>query len=222
MTDIAKRVKALRLLRDIFMLTFIVGACSLILMVILLPLSSGTAQIPDALGVFIFVLDTIFTVLKLAAIVLFAITLILTIPINKECRLAFWCGVVAALCAILSGIFQYTLQSRMASYVLSMVCTLALVASIFLLVDGIFDQKARSTTIFYLMCVGIFLMVLAAVFEFIAFGAGLSHDVTSTFYLVSLIGYFLGHLIVFLSLNKGYRLVKTDKEVAAAQEQETK
>lgn len=220
MTDIAKRVRALRLLRDVFMLSFIVGACSLVLLAITLPLGINEVNVPAGIGMTIVVFETIFDVLRLVAIVLFALALILTIQINKECRIAFWLGIVAGVLAIIAGVFQYSMESRVSGYVLGMISTILLALAVYALVDGIFEKQARGTSLFALNCVGIGLMILAAIAEFVAVIAGLPHDVASSLYLISIIFYFLGNLIVFLCLNKTYKTIKGDKEIALAEQKE--
>ena len=207
MTDIPKRVRALRLLRVIFLIYFIVSILSLFITALVLSLS-GNETIPDGVAITTSVLMSIFGILRFVGMVAFAVTLIITMVINKQCLAAFWFGLAAGLMAIFAGVLEYTLSSRIPANVLSMLAGFCLAASIFELIEGIYDKQERKSPLFSFVCVALGLMVVSTIFDFLVFIAKMDGVVATSLYLISEIGFILSHGIIFVCLHLALKDVK--------------
>ena len=206
MSDIARRMKALRFLRDIFFISFIIALCSFILMAVILflgeeyPFSSGS-------GMAIIVIESILNIGRIVVVILLAITLILTMSINKECRLAFLVAVGAAILSIIAGILIRTGSSRILCYVFSFISELAVAFSTFALIDGVFEKQTRKTPLFQFVIASVCLYAIAALFYFLAYVIKYSAPVFSALVTAGEVCYILSSFIIFLSLHNALKMI---------------
>lgn len=208
MTNIPQRVRALRFLRIIFLISFIVSIVSLATVLVALGVGSSR-EVSQAAGVTISVLTTICQTAFLVVVVLLGITLIASMSVNKGCRIAFWFGIIAAILAIVSGVLDYTLASRIPSHVLSMISTLCVAASIVTLIDGIYDSQQRKSPLWNFVCISIFLLVASTILSFVVFVAPMTAETSVALYLVSEVGFVLAYGIIWGCTQKSYTEVQT-------------
>jgi len=206
MTNIPKRVRALRFLRIIFLVSFIVSVLSLINMVVALGIS-GT-EFPEAAGVTIAVLDTIFNSIAALVAIFLVITLIVTMSVNKECYVAFCLGMAGALMAIVSFILEYTLETRLPTYLLSMLTGFCVAGALFALVDGVYEHQQRKSPLNTFFCIAIGLLVVSAVLAFVTFVAKMPTGASIALYLASEVGYVLAYGIIWGCLQKSFKEIK--------------
>ena len=191
----------------IFLVYFVVSILSLTATLLALGLS-GNASIPDGVGITIAVLMSIFNIIRFVGMVAFAVTLIITMVVNKQCLIAFWFGLASGLMALTAGVLEYTLDTRVPTYVLSMLANFSLTISIFELIDGIYDKHERKSPLFNFVCIALGLMIVSAVLEFVAFIARVDGIVATSLYLLSEIGYILSYGIIFGCLHQSYKEVQ--------------
>ena len=210
MTDIPKRIRALRLLRLVFLVYFIVSILSLASAAIASGLA-GSETIPDGVGITIALLTSIFSIARLVGMVVFAVILIITMVVNKQCLAAFWLGFAAALMAIFSVLLEYSLESRIPANVLSMLAGFCIAASVFELIEGIYDKQERKSPLFGFVCVALGLMVISTVLDFIVFIVKMDGIVATSIYLVGEVGFIVSYGIIYGCLQMSYKEVKKMK-----------
>lgn len=208
MTNIPKRVRALRLLRMIFLILFIVSLLSLAVTAIAAALGGNSEAVPDGVGIAIAVLTSVFSIMRFVGIVTFAVALIVTMTVNKQCFAAFWLGFAAGLLAIFSVALEYTLESRVAANVLSLLASLCVAASVFELIEGIYDKQERKSPLFSFVCVALGLMVVGAILDFIVYMVRMDGVVATSLYVVGEIAYIVSYGIIFGCLHLSYKEVK--------------
>ena len=214
MTDISKRIKALFFLRAIFLLSLVTSLGSFILEGIALSFGEGHV-FSAAGGMAIYVLTTIFTILRLLAIVLVAATLVLTIGINGECKAAFWTAIGAAVMAIASGILLYTPSTRVAGWIVGFGADLAFAGATFMLIDGIFDRKARGTPLFSFAVLGIALMVVSSICTLLTFFVKAPEALLGAVYSASQVTHIVYCVILFLAIHSCLKEGRSMKESEA-------
>lgn len=209
-THIPHRVRALRYLRLIFLVYFIAALGSFLSTIIASAISGG--DVPVGVGVTFTVFDTIFFLMKLVAIVLFAVTLVLTMEVNRECRLAFWVGMASAALSLAAGVMEFAMEDRMAGRVLSMVAVFGVAFSIFALIDGIYEQQARKSPLFAFACIAIGFTVVGAILEFLAFSFRFQDISGAWLFIAGEICYILGYGVIFGCLHRAQKEVKDVEE----------
>lgn len=214
MTDISKRIKALFFLRAIFLLSLVAGLGSFLVEGIALSFGEGHV-FSAAGGMTIYVLTTIFTILRLLAIVLVAATLVLTVGINGECKAAFWTAIGAAVTAIASGILLYLPATRTAGWVVGFVADLGLAGATFLLIDGIFDRKARGTPLFGFAVLGIALMVVSSICTLLTYFVKAPEALLGAVYSASQVTHIVYCVILFLAIHSCLKEGRSMKESEA-------
>ena len=215
MTDLSKRIRATRLLRDIFIISLIVTICSTIVTMITVALWD-LPVIPQAAGITVSVLVTIFDIMSVVVIVLIAATFVLTINYNKQCRYAFFLVVLGAILMILAAILQNTLVHRVPAYVVNLFGELMVAVAIYTLIDGLYNHEYRKTSFIKYVGMGCILMELSALFELIAFATKVNAGFTTMFYGMSLASSIAYSVILLISMNsalKDSRMKKASKEL---------
>lgn len=214
MTDISKRIKALFFLRVIFLISLIAGLGSFLTEAIALSFGEGHV-FSEAGSMTIYVFVSIFTILKLLVIVLVAATLILSAKVNKECLTALCFALVAAVLAILSGVFQYISDTKLVGWILGLVSGLVFAAATFLLIDGIFDKQARKTPLFSFATLGICLMVVSNVLSFLVYLIKTPEGLQGAVYSAAEVTAILYSAILFLAIHLCLKEIKNTKESEA-------
>lgn len=214
MTDISKRIKALFFLRAIFLLSLVAGLGSFLVEGIALSFGEGHV-FSAAGGMTIYVLTTIFTILRLLAIVLVAATLVLIVGINGECKAAFCTAIGAAVTAIASGILMYLPATRAAGWVVGFVADLALAGATFMLIDGIFDRKARGTPLFGFAVLGIALMVVSSICTLLTYFIKAPEALLGAVYSASQVTHIVYCVILFLAIHSCLKEGRSMKESEA-------
>lgn len=211
MKDISKRIKALFFLRAIFLICIIAGFGSFLVEGISLSFGDGHA-FSESGAMTLIVFTGIFTGLRLLAIVLSAVTFILTMKINKECMAAFLTIIGAAVFAIAAGVLIYTQGTAQAGFSLELVSGIATAVSVFLLIDGIFDQQARPSPLFKFAMLGVCLMVVASVISFIVYFIRTPEALLGAVYSAGQVTYIISTIIIFLAIHLCLKEIKNNQE----------
>ena len=214
MTNIANRIKALGLLRWIYLISLVIASASFILIFIALALGSEY-QFTEPGGVTYYVLTLILSIAHFVVIVLIAATFILTFRLNIECRISFFIGIGAAVLSIASGIMVVVPVAAYAGLIIAMISDLLITAALFALIDGIFEKQARGTPLFNFAMLGMCLNVVYTVFSFVASVFRLNEAFSAVLYTIGAVCYILSSLIIFMSLNSSLKEIKRYQESEA-------
>ena len=210
MNDIPARLRALRFLKVIYLIAMIASIGYLLTLTVLLGIDrnvewnqAGAITVETLLG--------LFTGARILVIVFSAVTLILTRKVNKECRLALFFGIGAAVLAIVSGALLLAPIDRTVSSAVGLVANLATVATLFALLDGIFEKKERGTPLFHFVVLGLILYTLWAVLDFLVVAIPFMVTASYVLYYMSEVIATLADIIVFLALRETLREIKAYK-----------
>ena len=215
MTNITSRIKALGLLRWIFLISFIIAIGSFALIFIAFALGSDY-QFSGAAGTAYSVLTIIFSVGHFLVIILSAATFILTFRVNSECRLALYLGICAAVLSIVSCVLSNVSAGETAGSILGLIGDLTIAVALFALIDGIFEKQARKEPLFHFALLGICLMVVYAVLSFVNSIVTVNSTFSAIIYTVGAVSYILSSLIVFMGLNSCLNTIKQQYQESEA------